>query len=64
MQSNKETHLFKSNSKFEDVVHLYNFDRELRVILFDAIEKIEMSLTLGGSKIPQFFKIQGRLSKR
>lgn len=44
MQSNKETHLFKSNSKFEDVVHLYNFDRELRIILFDAIEKIEISL--------------------
>lgn len=44
MQSDKETHIFKPNSTFEDVIHLYNFDRELRIILFDAIEKIEISL--------------------
>jgi abortive infection bacteriophage resistance protein len=44
MQSNKEKHEFKPNSKFEDVVSLYNFDRELRILLFDVIEKIEISL--------------------
>lgn len=44
MQSDKETHQFKDNSKFEDVVSLYNFDRELRILLFDVIEKIEISL--------------------
>lgn len=44
MQADKVTHQFKENSKFEDVVHLYNFDRELRIIIFDAIEKIEISL--------------------
>lgn len=44
MQSDKENHIFKANSKFEDVVSLYNFDRELRIILFDVIEKIEISL--------------------
>lgn len=44
MQEDKEKHLFKPKSKFEDVVHLYNFDRELRVLLFDVIEKIEISL--------------------
>lgn len=44
MQINKETHDFKPDSKFEDVVSLYNFDRELRILLFDAIEKIEISL--------------------
>jgi len=44
MQENKETHQFKPNSRFEDVVSLYNFDRELRVLLFDVIEKIEISL--------------------
>lgn len=44
MQSDKVKHLFKENSKFEDVVALYNFDRELRVLLFDVIEKIEISL--------------------
>lgn len=44
MQSDKANHIFKANSKFEDVVALYNFDRELRILLFDVIEKIEISL--------------------
>lgn len=44
MQQDKENHLFKPNSKFADVIALYNFDRELRVVLFDVIEKIEISL--------------------
>lgn len=44
MQDDKEQHLFKPNSKFEDVIYLYNFDRELRVLIFDVIEKIEISL--------------------
>lgn len=45
MQSEpKENHIFKPGSKFEDVISLYNFDRELRIIIFDAIEKIEISL--------------------
>ena len=44
MQKDKSEHQFKDNSKFEDVITLYNFDRELRVLLFDVIEKIEISL--------------------
>jgi abortive infection bacteriophage resistance protein len=44
MQSDKINHTFKPNSRFEDVVSLYNFDRELRLLLFDVIEKIEISL--------------------
>ena len=44
MQIDKEKHEFKANSKFEDAVSLYNFDRELRILLFDVIEKIEISL--------------------
>jgi len=45
MQSEpKEGHVFKPGSRFEDVISLYNFDRELRIIVFDAIEKIEISL--------------------
>ena len=44
MQANKEKHLFKTNSRFSDVINLYNFDRELRIIIFDVIEKIEISL--------------------
>lgn len=44
MQSDKENHVFKPNSKFEDVIALYNFDAELRLLLFGVIEKIEISL--------------------
>lgn len=44
MQSDKENHQFKPNSRFSDVVALYNFDAELRLLLFGVIEKIEISL--------------------
>lgn len=44
MQEDKENHVFKPNSRFEDVIALYNFDAELRILLFDVIEKIEISL--------------------
>jgi abortive infection bacteriophage resistance protein len=44
MQSDKENHIFKLNSRFSDVIALYDFDTELRVLLFDVIEKIEISL--------------------
>ncbi|WP_248723095.1 Abi family protein [Seonamhaeicola sp. ML3] len=44
MQADKDNHIFKPNSRFKDVVALYNFDAELRLLLFDVIEKIEISL--------------------
>jgi|TARA_B110000967_G_scaffold123014_1_gene125506 abortive infection bacteriophage resistance protein len=44
MQSDKNKHVFKPNSKFDDVVALYNFDAELRLLLFEVIGKIEISL--------------------
>jgi abortive infection bacteriophage resistance protein len=44
MQSDKTNHIFKPQSRFSDVMALYNFDRELRLLLFDVIEKIEISL--------------------
>jgi abortive infection bacteriophage resistance protein len=44
MQSDKENHIFKPNSTFRDLISLYNFDRELRLLLFDVIERIEISL--------------------
>lgn len=39
MQADKINHFFKPNSRFEDVIGLYNFDRELRLLLFDVIER-------------------------
>ena len=44
MQSDKINHIFKPQSRFSDVIALYNFDRELRLLIFDVIEKIEISL--------------------
>lgn len=44
MQSDKSSHLFKPQSRFSDVIALYRFDSELRSLLFDVIEKIEISL--------------------
>lgn len=40
----KDDHHFREGNYFEDVIESYNFDRELRIILFDAIEKIEIAL--------------------
>ena len=37
-------HTFKANTYFEDVIDRYNFDRHLRLILFDAVERIEIAL--------------------
>ncbi len=42
MQVDKVRHTFKPNSTFENVVAIYNFDRELRVLLFGVIERIEI----------------------
>lgn len=44
MQQDYILHALKPNTYFEDIVNRYNFDRHLRLILFDAIERIEISL--------------------
>lgn len=44
MQTDRTNHTFAPNSYFEDVIERYNFDRQLRLILFDAIEFIEIAL--------------------
>lgn len=43
-QTDHTNHLFKPNTFFEDIVDRYNFDRHLRLLLFDAIERIEIGL--------------------
>jgi len=44
MQEDPVNHKFKPNSKFKDVIRIYNFDADLRLLLFGVIEKIEISL--------------------
>lgn len=43
-EKNHEPHEFKDNTYFEDILNLYIFDRELRLLLLDAIERIEVSI--------------------
>ena len=38
------THRFISGTSFEDVLNLYTFDRKLRLLMIDAIERIEVSV--------------------
>jgi abortive infection bacteriophage resistance protein len=44
MESDKQTHQFKPGSSFTNVVSLYDFDRELRQLVFGAISRIEIAL--------------------
>jgi len=44
MQNDLTNHTFNIGTYFEDIIDRYNFDRHLRLILFDAIERIEISL--------------------
>ncbi|MCK5342980.1 MAG: Abi family protein [Candidatus Heimdallarchaeota archaeon] len=44
MQKDAVNHSFKDGSTFEDVIFLYDFDRELRILLFDVIERVEIGL--------------------
>lgn len=38
------THKFRMGTRFDDVLNLYVFDRELRLLVLDAIERFEVSL--------------------
>lgn len=42
--SNTASHKFKSGVSFDDVLMLYVFDRELRLLVMDAIERIEVAV--------------------
>lgn len=43
-ESEHDTHQFYSGVTFDDVLNLYVFDRELRLLVLDAIERIEVSI--------------------
>ncbi len=40
----KENQIFKAGSSFENALAIYNFDQDLRALLFEAIAKIEVSI--------------------
>ena len=39
----KTNHIFKPGVTFDNVLDLYRFDKKLRVLLFNEIEKIEIA---------------------
>jgi abortive infection bacteriophage resistance protein len=39
-----DDHLFKANTEFKQVIALYAFDRELRLLVIDAIERVEVAV--------------------
>ena len=43
-ESDHGSHTFKPDTNFSEVIRLYSFDRELRILLLDAIERIEVSV--------------------
>lgn len=43
-EPDSNTTKFKDGTKFKDIINLYKFDRKLRLLLLDAIERIEISL--------------------
>lgn len=44
MELDKATHQFKPNSYFENALSLYYFDKNLRALIFTAIQSIEIAL--------------------
>lgn len=43
-QDREAEHRFRPDTSFDDVLHLYVFDRELRLLVVDAIERIEVAV--------------------
>lgn len=43
-EADHNNHQFQKNVRFRDVLDLYAFDRELRLLVLDGIESIEVSV--------------------
>ena len=44
LQFPKEQHLYKTGATFTKALDMYRFDRKLRLLLFNEIEKIEVAI--------------------
>ena len=44
MEEDRLTHQFKSGSRFDEIVDCYYFDKELKALLFSAIQSIEVAM--------------------
>lgn len=43
-EADHSTHTFRRGTRFTDVLSMYVFDRELRLVVLDAMERIEVSV--------------------
>lgn len=43
-EASHASHQFRAGTSFRDVLNLYTFDRELRLLVMDAIERVEISV--------------------
>ena len=48
----KTAHLYKEGATFKQVMMLYRFDKKLRLLMFNEIEKIEISIRCAVMQIP------------
>lgn len=55
-QAPGQEHKFKDNASFEQIIRLYSFDRRLRLLAIDAIERIEVAVRayIGNKLCPQY----------
>ncbi len=44
MEADRRQHIFKPGSRFSQILSLYRFDEELRILLFSAIQQIEVAV--------------------
>ena len=44
MEADKQQHTFKPDSRFSQIVSLYHFDEELRLLVFSVIQQIEVTV--------------------
>lgn len=56
-------HQFKPNTTFDDILDCYTFDRELRLLIMDAIERIEVAVRTQISNVMSLRKDQNGQSQ-
>ena len=44
LQDNGTDHRFRKGTQFDDVLQLYVFDRSLRLLVMDALERVEVAV--------------------
>lgn len=56
--SSISSHQFKPNTTFDDILDCYTFDRELRLLIMDAIERVEVAVRTQISNVMSLGKDQ------